>query len=334
MTKVLEIAKAEVGYLEKRSNSKLYSKTDNAGSANYNKYARDMDNTPNFFNGPKNGFDWCAIFMCWCFVQAFGAERAMKLLFLPERSAGASCTYLASRFRAQGRLFAADPKPGDLILYTRDGGSKFYHVGIVTKVTDTKIYTIEGNTSGGSTVIANGGGVFEKEYNKKSVSAWYARPNYDAVVIPEEKETPSKSIEDVARAVINGEYGDGDARKLKLYAEGYDVKAVQNEVNRILNGKTASPVTKVENAPEYVIGKVYVVNVDELSVRVGAGTTNRRKTYEELTLNAQAHAYSSGHIKRGTSVTCLETKIVGGDVWMKIPSGWVAAYYEGKYYIK
>jgi hypothetical protein len=193
MTKVLEIAKAEVGYLEKRSNSKLYSKTDNAGSANYNKYARDMDNTPNFFNGPKNGYDWCAIFVCWCFVQAFGAERAMKLLFLPERSAGASCTYLASRFKAQGRLFAADPKPGDLILYTRDGGSKFYHVGIVTKVTDTKIYTIEGNTSGGSAVIANGGGVFEKEYNKKSVSAWYARPNYDAETVPVEQKPETKT---------------------------------------------------------------------------------------------------------------------------------------------
>lgn len=40
--KVISIAKAEVGYLEKKSNSQLDSKTANAGSANYTKYGRDM----------------------------------------------------------------------------------------------------------------------------------------------------------------------------------------------------------------------------------------------------------------------------------------------------
>ena len=176
---LFEVAKKEVGYLEKGTNKDLGSKTKNAGWANYTKYARDMDNIPSFFNGPKNGYDWCAVFVCWCFTKAYGAVKAMKMLFLPKKSAGASCTYLASRFKAQGKLFAADPKPGDLILYTRDGGRTFYHIGIVTKTTEKKIHTIEGNTSGGSSVIANGGGVFEKEYDRKAVSAWYARPDYD-----------------------------------------------------------------------------------------------------------------------------------------------------------
>ena len=36
---VLKIALAEVGYLEKRSNADLDSKTANAGSNNYTKYA-------------------------------------------------------------------------------------------------------------------------------------------------------------------------------------------------------------------------------------------------------------------------------------------------------
>lgn len=40
--KVLSIARQEIGYLEKRSNSQLDSKTANAGSSNYTKYARDL----------------------------------------------------------------------------------------------------------------------------------------------------------------------------------------------------------------------------------------------------------------------------------------------------
>ncbi len=85
--------------------------------------------------------------------------------------------------------------------------------------------------------------------------------------------------------------------------------------------------------PQYTVGKVYTVQVDALSVRTGAGTKNRRKAYEELTKNAKAHAYSSGHLKKGTAVTCLEVEAVGNDVWMRIPSGWCAAYYSSTHYV-
>ena len=40
--KLINIARAEVGYLEKKSNKDLDSKTANAGSSNYTKYARDL----------------------------------------------------------------------------------------------------------------------------------------------------------------------------------------------------------------------------------------------------------------------------------------------------
>lgn len=40
--KLLEIAAAEIGYIEKQSNSQLDNKTANAGSADYTKYARDL----------------------------------------------------------------------------------------------------------------------------------------------------------------------------------------------------------------------------------------------------------------------------------------------------
>ena len=40
--KVLQIAKNEIGYLEKASNKNLYDKTANAGSNNYTKYWADI----------------------------------------------------------------------------------------------------------------------------------------------------------------------------------------------------------------------------------------------------------------------------------------------------
>ena len=55
--KVIDIALAEVNYLEKASNAQLDDPTANAGKKNYTKYARDLDRI-GFFNGKKNGYAW------------------------------------------------------------------------------------------------------------------------------------------------------------------------------------------------------------------------------------------------------------------------------------
>lgn len=97
-------------------------------------------------------------------------------------------------------------------------------------------------------------------------------------------------------------------------------------------GNTSSSTEKVDD-PIYTVGKVYKTKV-VLNVRSGAGSNYAKKTYSQLTLNARKNATSNGSLKMGTSVTCLETKKVGNDIWIRIPSGWCAAYYKGKYYIK
>lgn len=60
---VIAVAQGEVGYLEKVSASDLYSKTGNAGSANYTKYWADL--YPRWQGQP-----WCAIFVTWILFQA------------------------------------------------------------------------------------------------------------------------------------------------------------------------------------------------------------------------------------------------------------------------
>lgn len=174
--KVLQIAEAEVGYLEKKSNSQLDNKTANAGSANYTKYARDLDNIANFYNGKKNGYAWCDVFVDWCFVKAFGVETAKKLLCQPSKSLGAGCGFSMNYYK-NNKQFYTTPKVGDQIFFKQ--GTTITHTGLVYKVDNTTVYTIEGNTSSKAGVVANGGSVAKKSYSIKSnYIAGYGRPKY------------------------------------------------------------------------------------------------------------------------------------------------------------
>lgn len=97
---------------------------------------------------------------------------------------------------------------------------------------------------------------------------------------------------------------------------------------------TTASTTKKSTAPTFTVGKVYTLQV-ELKVRTGAGTNNAAKTHSQLTADAQKHDVDKdGAIDKGTQVTCKSVKTVGSDIWIKCPSGWLAAYYKGEIYIK
>ena len=163
--KLIQIAKNEVGYLEKASNSQLDSKTANAGENNYTKYWRDVK--PSYQGQP-----WCAGFVSWCFMKAFGREKAKELL---KHWPYVYCPTLGNLFTKN-----ANPKIGDIVIFYRNG--TFTHTGIVTAVIGDMFYTIEGNTSGASGIIANGGGVCAKSYlNSQMPGTKFCTPNYSLV---------------------------------------------------------------------------------------------------------------------------------------------------------
>ena len=180
--KVIAVAEAEVGYLEKKTNAQLDNKTANAGSKNYTKYARDLD-ALGFYNGKKNGFAWCDVFVDWCFVQAYGLDAALALTCQPlgKNNCGAGCKYSRQYYKNKKQLYTA-PEAGDQIFFwPKDaiGGPAVAHTGLVYNVDDTYVYTIEGNTSGANGVVANGGGVCKKKYKLTyNRIAGYGRPNY------------------------------------------------------------------------------------------------------------------------------------------------------------
>ena len=167
--KVIKVAEGEVGYLEKKSNKDLESKTANAGSKNYTKYGRWIG---------ANGDYWCASFLSWIFYKAYGSMLGKQLLC---GAFSAACETIRKNFSKNGQ-YKANPAIGDVIFFSGTRHSGANHIGIVYKIADGKVYTIEGNTSGASGVVDNGGGVAKKSYaltNSKILG--YGHPDYSLV---------------------------------------------------------------------------------------------------------------------------------------------------------
>lgn len=196
--KLIQIAKNEIGYLEKASNSQLDSKTANAGSNNYTKYWRDVK--PSYQGQP-----WCAGFVSWCFMKAFGQEKAKELL---KHWPYVYCPTLGNLFTKN-----ANPKIGDIVIFYRNG--TFTHTGIVTAVIGDRFYTIEGNTSGASGIIANGGGVCAKSYlNSQMPGTKFCTPNYSLV-----KDTTPVSDSDTVKKQNTRAYIAQIKKDTKCYAK-------------------------------------------------------------------------------------------------------------------
>lgn len=169
---VVDIALGEVGYLEKKSNKSLDSKTANAGSENYTKYGRDMHKLyPSVMDFPAA---WCDAFVDWCFQKAYGVSNAKGLL------GGDFNDYTpasAQLYKNKG-AWGSKPKLGAQIFFKNS--SRICHTGLVYDFDAKYVYTVEGNTSGASGVIANGGGVCKKKYLlTNSKIAGYGYPKYD-----------------------------------------------------------------------------------------------------------------------------------------------------------
>lgn len=141
------------------------------------------------------------------------------------------------------------PDVGDVILYDWDdngvgdctGWSD--HVGIVVSCDGSTIRVIEGNKS-------NTVGYRDIAVNGKCIRG-FITPHYAAggSTTP----TPSKSVQEVAKEVYAGEWGNNPERKEALEKAGYDYQEVQNAVNAILKGNAATDLTAI--AKEVILGK-------------------------------------------------------------------------------
>ena len=184
--RLIGTAEDQVGYMGKRSNSQLDEYKSNT-SGKWTKYARDLDALGDFYNGKKNGYDWCDVFVDWCFVTAFGRELGQKLLGQPDRSLGAGTGYSLKYYQQMGRLFSK-PEPGDQIFF--GDSQSTWHTGIVSKVVGGYVHTIEGNAGNPSAVRAG-----RYVIGGKNIKG-YGRPDWS--LVPEDKpEEPEKEVDNM-----------------------------------------------------------------------------------------------------------------------------------------
>ena len=245
--KVIAVAMAEVGYLEKskaaykKDPNVIYEKTAGAGQDNITKYGKEMhDIYPKTMDFPAY---WCDEFVDWCFQKAYGVSNAKGLL-------GDFDDYTVNSATLYSRKGALDDKPsvGAQVFFTKNGKiSGCHHTGIVYQYDSDYFYTIEGNTSSADAVIPNGGCVAKKKYlrSKYKGKVLFGHPKYDT--------ENNSDLTAVAKAVIRGEYGVGAARRARLIEEGYNYAMVKAEVNRLLNAKK-EPITDI---PKYIWDFLY-----------------------------------------------------------------------------
>lgn len=147
---VLQIARWQLGVVEMPAGS---------NKVKYNAwyYGREVSGS---------GYPWCMAYVQWIFHQAgFNLHCT------------ASCSTLASRYKAAGQWVTEGFKPGDIVMFDFSGKrKKTEHCGIVLEVHKDYILTSEGNTGVGNE--ANGGAVMERKRELKYITG-ACRPGYN-----------------------------------------------------------------------------------------------------------------------------------------------------------
>ena len=149
--------------------------------------------------------NWCAMF-CSVIAHKCGVKN-----FPYEVS-----VYYMVQLAKQSGHFVTDEKAvtaGDLIIYDWKADGTLNHVGIITEITPTHFKVVEGN------------------YNNTVGLRTVKRNNREVYGFIKVEHKASADIEQLARDVINGRYGNGDDRKNAL---GEHYEKVQERVKQIL----------------------------------------------------------------------------------------------------
>lgn len=215
---------------------------------------------------------WCATFVSAIAIKQFGKSKAKELFPL-----SANCAGIIRGAKSRGIWVENDafvPSPGDWILYdwadkgVGDDTTGYDHVGMVKAVEKNVITVIEGNRNN------------KCAYREISVNGRYIRgfvhPKY-----PEDSSGSSKpastkpSITVTAHDVIDGKYGNGDARIAALKKVGYtayEIEQIQKKVNQILAVKTTYTVKAGDTLS--AIAAKYGTTVDALAKKNGISNPN------------------------------------------------------------
>lgn len=228
---VLKVARGWIGYSEQNGKFKEILDVYN----NHKPLARNYK--------VKNTDEWCNTFVSACAIKA----GAVDII-----GTECGCEKHIEIFKKKGIWIedgSVKPQVGDIILFNWDDSTQpndghADHIGIVEQQYGSTIICIEGNMS-------------EKVGRRTINVGWgyirgFARPKYDESTKPVSTGT-KKTIDAIAKEVIQGAWGAGIVRKQALTKAGYDYETVQAKVNELMNGSKKTNVTVI--AKEVINGK-------------------------------------------------------------------------------
>ena len=137
----------------------------------------------------------------------------------------------------------------------------------------------------------------DTSYKRTTWTYWFKMPylTYDAV-----SEAPKKTNEEIANEVINGAWGNGQERKDRLTAAGYDYSAIQEIVNQKLAG-TSAKKSNEEIAEEVIAGKW------------GNGSERKKKLTEAGYDYSAVQSIVNKKLASTVNLTAVAKKVYNGD---------------------
>lgn len=281
----------------------------------------------NSYKGPlprhikmQYSWSWCA-----CTWSALAIQLGLTDIMPIE----ISCGELVKAAKEKGIWVENDgyvANPGDGILYDWDDSGKGDNTGWPDHV-GTIIQT---NQTGGYFVVMEGN--YSNSVKKRTISIngkfirGFICPKYDETdtdpveASPVTSSTVEKTVTDIAREVIAGDWGSGDERKRRLKEAGYSPELVQDKVNALLNGNAAVPKTPIQNQLQPV--EKYV-KATCLAKSHDSSLNGRYKTTADLGLylrnDAGTNKKALCKIPKDTSVMCYGYYTAVGNVkWLYI----------------
>lgn len=264
----------------------------------------------------------------WAWCACTWSALAVKLGYTNIMPIEISCYYIIEEAKKMGCWQENDahiPGLGDGVLYdwddsgVGDNTGNPDHIGTVIYVNKESGYMVvmEGNYSNAvkkRTIMINGRFI-----------RGFICPKYtgNGAELPP-AQSGGKDIKTVAREVIAGQWGNGDARKKNIEAAGYNYKEVQDMVNQILNGSAVQPSTPIQPQEQptskKVVAGAYADKFDKslagtykttanLYMRHGAGTNKKSMVVIPNGTKVKCHGYHS--VSNGVKWLYIQVTIDG-----------------------
>lgn len=182
----------------------------------------------------------CVGYACGRFNEIIGAMKYPSLNCNAEN-------FIERAKNTYGLEISSVPTLGGIMVWqkgTLSGNDGAGHVAVVEKIIDSNtIYTSESGY---------GGSAFWNSTRRNTNGRWglgsaytfrgcIVNPAIGKVVAPTSTPSAKKSVDEVAKEVIRGEWGNGDERYNRLTNAGYNYNEVQAKVNELLNSNKPTP---------------------------------------------------------------------------------------------